>query len=434
MPKRSARAAAPVPPSIVVGFDAAVPLDTLQPHPMNPREGDVGAISTSMQHNGIFQALVVQRSTRTILSGHHRTMAARALGRTDLPVLWVECDDERALSILLADNRSSDLAHNDDAKLLEGLKQLANVHAALYNAADMDALRAGLAEPVYGTALPDDVDDTVPPVPEAPFTQPGDVITLGRHRLLCADARDPDAYRVLCAGDDRAPDLLFTDPPYGLDVVGGAREIVNPAERQARGGKTIANDALAPDALATFWRTAFDAMLDAIRPGAAVYVCSPPGAMSALFGAPMAARDAWRHILVWVKSTFVLGHSDYHYRHELILYGWKPGAGHYFTDDRTQDSVWEFPRPPRSADHPTMKPLALVVKAIENSSTNGQRVLDPFCGSGTTVLACEATGRTARAIELDPAYCDVIARRYEAATGEPAQWMRAGQVVTPPPA
>ena len=131
-----------------------------------------------------------------------------------------------------------------------------------------------------------------------------------------------------------------------------------------------------------------------------------------MYGEVLIALDVWRRSLIWLKDIFAFGRGDYHYRHEPIFYGWRPGAAHYFIDDRTQDTVLEFPRPKRSEEHPTMKPVALVERCLMNSSRAGEMVLDPFGGSGTTLIACAQTGRVARLIELDPGYCDVIRRRW----------------------
>jgi DNA modification methylase len=156
------------------------------------------------------------------------------------------------------------------------------------------------------------------------------------------------------------------------------------------------------------------------RAGAACYVAAPARPLHSIFANVLKELGVWRQTLNWVKDSLVLGRSDYHYRHEPIFYGWKEGAAHYFVDDRTQDTVWEIPRPRRSNEHPTMKPVALVERAITNSSRPGNIVCDPFGGSGTTLIAAEATGRAARLLELSPQYVDVIVKRWETATGKQA--------------
>lgn len=239
-------------------------------------------------------------------------------------------------------------------------------------------------------------------------SRPGMVYELGPHRLVCGDSRDPAVWAQLLPGGERLQ-LVWTDPPYGVSIAGGPKDARN---ARFASGDTIANDDLNADELQVFLRAAFAVLFASTAPGAAWYVAAPAGPLFGVFGAELSALDVWRHTLVWVKQHFVFGRCDYHYRHEAIFYGWTPGAAHYFVDDRTQDSVLEFDRPSRSPEHPTMKPVALVRKCIENSSKPGWLVGEPFGGSGTTLIACAESGRVARVIELAPRYCDVIRRRW----------------------
>lgn len=237
---------------------------------------------------------------------------------------------------------------------------------------------------------------------------PGDLWQLGRHRLLVGDATDRgEVARLFDSGREQA-DLIFTDPPYGVAYVGGTKEAL-----------TILNDNLGDAGtrmlVANILRAA------PLRPGGVFYVCSPAGNTETAFR--LAIADAGlllRQCLVWVKQQFVLGRQDYHWRHESILYGWKEGAAHFFVEDRTQDTVWEIDRPQRNADHPTMKPIALVERALANSSRVGELVYDACGGSGTTLIACERQGRRARLCELDPKYATVILNRFETETGAEA--------------
>ena len=201
--------------------------------------------------------------------------------------------------------------------------------------------------------------------------------------------------------------MVWTDPPYGVAYRG---------KRTDR--PSIENDALPLDQLTEFLRASLTATKEATVEGAPWYVASPPGPTSHVFGTVLTELEVWKHSLVWVKNTFVIGRGDYHYRHEMIFYGWTPGAARLHpVPDRKQDTVWEFPKPSRNADHPTMKPVDLVARAIRNSSSRGDLVLDPFGGSGSTLIAAEETGRHARLIELDPRYVDVICRRWQEHTG-----------------
>ena len=209
--------------------------------------------------------------------------------------------------------------------------------------------------------------------------------------------------------DGKMADMVWTDPPYGVSYVGKTKDALE-----------IDNDDLKPAELESFLSAAFTLANEYIQSGGAWYVAAPPGPLFTAFAHPLAALGIWRQTLVWVKSVFVMGRSDYHYRHEAIFYGWKPGGTHYFVDDRTQDTVWEFDKPSRNAEHPTMKPIPLIVRAINNSSLKDQVVLDTFGGSGSTLIASEQTGRQCFMMELDPHYVDVIVQRWEQYTGQKA--------------
>jgi DNA modification methylase len=266
-----------------------------------------------------------------------------------------------------------------------------------------DAPRQLLADP-----------DTVPERPASPITRSGDLWLLGFHRLLCGDATNArDVVRLLdCA---RAA-ILWTDPPYGVSYVGKTADAL-----------TIAND----DAgrLEGLLRSAFTVVHDVLVAGAPFYIAHPAGPLSLTFQ-QVVTDLGWRirQTLVWVKDSLVFGHSDYHFRHEPILFGYLPGGqgrrgrgggGWYVDDDET--TVFEVPRPKVSPDHPTSKPVALITAMLVNSTRSGDLVLDPFAGSGSTLIACEERGRRCAALDLDPRYCDVIVRRWEDLTGETAR-------------
>ena len=268
--------------------------------------------------------------------------------------------------------------------------------------------------PLSVTALPM-ADATPAPNPPASARTPhrvrnGDLWQLGNHRLLCGDCADPDAVaRVMLPGEEA--DLLLTDPPYGVQL-GASRkpgQLALPME----------GDGLGEHGTYDLLRRA--RRLAPLRPGGAFYVCSPAGGNETVFR--LALRDAGlplRQSIVWAKQHFVLSRQDYQWKHESILYGWKPGAPHWFGGGRAQTTVWEIPRPVRSEQHPTMKPLELARRAIENSSKPGEVVFDGFGGSGTTLLACEVTGRACRMLEVEPRYCGVILERWEQAAGRQA--------------
>jgi len=262
---------------------------------------------------------------------------------------------------------------------------------------------------------PDDVPEEAPAI-----TAPGDLWRLGAHRLICGDARDPATIAALM-GDELAT-CCWTDPPYGVSYVGGNHERTS-KERLAVGGLTIRNDALDPSDLGALLDAAFAAVDVVLVPGARIYVSPPAGPLAAVFMTSVAARWNYRQQLVWVKNSLVLGHSDYPYRHEPIAYANKDGAGRWgrgaqgWYGDHAQTSVFEVDRPPANRIHPTMKPVELVARMVANSSAVDDVVVDPFGGSGTTLIACHQLHRRARLVELEPGYVDVICRRWQEHTG-----------------
>ncbi len=238
---------------------------------------------------------------------------------------------------------------------------------------------------------------------------PSSAVTDGVHRILCGDSTDPNNLKRLM-GEDRAR-LIWTDPPYGTKTVGTAEED-DPHHSTTRNIRPITNDDLSSDDLCRLIHTAIKNCDAVTLPGAGVYMASPSGNMlPALIDSFTDSGFDFHWLLVWYKDSIVLSRADYHMRHENILYGWKPGGKHYFTSDRTQSSVFEYPRPKISELHPTMKPVGLVAHQIKNSARESEIVLDPFCGSGTTMAACERTRRLCRAMEIEPIYVAVTLQR-----------------------
>lgn len=416
---------------------ALEPIDAVTPHPKNPRRGDTEAIQASVQELGFYGVVIAQRSTGHILAGNHRYLAAQAAGASEIPVTWLDVTDEQALKILLADNRTSDRATYDDEALAALLREM------LETTSDLTAL--GFTGDDINRALKalhpddDDTDDAEAKLAAAATIQakwlvePGDTWLIpsqtspGTHRLVCGDSTDPTVVAQACP---TPADMIFTDPPYGVAYEGGTDDAM-----------TIKNDTLTGDHLRAFIQAAANAW--PLRPGGAYYVCAPSGPQEIEFR--LALRDAnmpHRQNLVWVKQSIVLGHSDYHYQHESILYGWRPGANRFFTGDRTQASVigappaltkltppelrdmirelrrqlrttaWLEDKPAASRLHPTTKPIHLATRAIYNSTLPGQLIFDGFSGSGSTGLAAEATARTYAGIELDPTYLAVSLERF----------------------
>ncbi len=391
----------------------------ISPYDRNPRQNDagVGKVAASIREFGFNQPIAVDEDL-VILAGHTRWKAALQLELEHVPVVVVSgLSAAQRRAYRLADNRTAQESDWDDALLLDELLAL--------DAAGFDLALTGfdadeLARIVPVDPFPGDDPDAVPEPPAVPVTQPGDAIELGGHRLVCGDSTDPDAWDQLLAGD--LVDLVWTDPPYGVSYEAKHQRLAADCggRRRSADASAIANDDLSPDALQEFLRRALGLAAARSRPGAAWYVAAPAGPLHAVFGGVLTELGIWRQTITWVKDSLVLSMSDYHYRHEPIFYGWKPGAAHYFVDDRTQDTIWEIPRPRRSEEHPTMKPAELVARAVRNSSLRDQLVADPFGGSGTTLMACEMEGRRARLVELAPVYCDVIVARWERFTGKTA--------------
>lgn len=391
----------------------SVAITKLKPDLGNPRTmpaKEAAALRRSLEEWGPVEPAVINRDG-TIIGGHQRVAAAQELGWSEFPVVRLDLTKEKARLLNLALNRID--GEWDEDKLSAMLADLNG------NAGDVDLLLSGF-DAGEVTRLLDAAGDQVDapePIkrPRKPRTRAGDLIRLGDHRLLCGDATEPDHYRRVLEGPAAA---MWTDPPYGVDYTGKTKDALKIANDDA--GKTAA---LLTDA----WAAADPWLV----PGAPIYCCSPPGALQLVFGAAFMAAG-WRlhEFLIWVKDVFVLGHADYHFRHEPILFGYKPGNGRRgrggsgWYGDNAQDTVYEIERPKVSKLHPTIKPVRLVEETIANSTIRGDVVLDPFAGSGSTIIAADRLERRCAAIELDPGYCDVIVQRWQDATGRKARWPR----------
>lgn len=388
-----------------------VPLATLIEDPANVRqhpEPNLEAIKASLTRFGQQKPIVVG-SDSVVIAGNGTLLAARALGWDKLNVIHSQLSGAEAKAYAVADNQTALLAEWDEAGLASLLGSLDDLEGTGFDQGDLDELLASL-NPKQGLTDPDDV----PEPPEEAVTKLGDLWLLGDHRLLCGDARV--VLPTLMAG--AIADMVWTDPPYGVDVTGGTHD---PRDKANYGkGRKLTGDALTEEATEQLWREVAGATAQSCRAGAVWYSAAPPGPLHLRFARVLDDLGILRQMIVWVKSNFVFGRSDYHYRHEPIMYGWVPGAAHLEPPSRDQDTVWEFERPGRDLSHPTMKPVGLVARAIANSSKPGNLILDPFAGSGTTAIAAEQEGRKAYLMEIDPLYCDVIVSRWERFTGNTA--------------
>jgi DNA modification methylase len=420
----------------------AVPIDDLKPRKGNPRKGDTAAIRESLEKNGQYRPVVVNRRTAEVLAGNHTLKAARELGWTRLAATYVDATPEQAARIVLADNRTADLAEYDSQLLVDALRELGDLEGTGYTQADISSLlqELGAETVIEGKTDPDQVPD----VPEKPTAKAGDTWALGDHRLTCGDSTDPATVERLMAG--RLADLLLTDPPYGVDYVA--------KNQQISGGKSkhrdIENDELTGDALGEFLAAAFQALGDHVPPGAPAYIFHADTRRLEFESALRGAGFTPRQQLIWKKSRLVLGRQDYQWQHEPILYGWRDGAAHRwyggydkttileetakphelskdelielvrFIHEQLATTVLEADKPASSNLHPTTKPVELLERLIHNSSRYADAVLDTFGGSGSTLIAAERTGRHAYLAERDPGYCDVIVRRWQEHTGRQA--------------
>jgi DNA modification methylase len=392
----------------------SITLDPANARAHSPK--NLETIKGSLRRFGQQKPIVVS-GDGIVAAGNGTLLGARELGWTQIAIVRTTLSGAELAAYGIADNRSGELAEWDLDALAETLGglQIDGVDLAEigFDEADLADL---LGDSWGGKADGEQVGDgDDPPDAEAivdPVTKPGDVWRLGRHRLVCGDATEAEV--VALAVDGALADMVWTDPPYGVEYVGKTKDAL-----------TIENDARDADGLRRLLDDSFRASAASCIDGAAVYVAHPPGALSVVFGQAFLAAG-WRlhETLVWKKDSFVLGHSDYHYMHEPILYGYTPGGGRRgrggegWYGDHSQTTVLEFARPKRSEDHPTMKPVALVAHCIGNSAPKRGRVLDPFAGSGTTLIAAHDLGRGASLVELDPRYCDVICRRWQTFTDE----------------
>ena len=360
----------------------------------------VDKIAASIREFGFLNPVLIDKNLN-IIAGHGRVMAAKKLGLQTVPCAFIEgLSEAQRKAYILADNRLGELAEWDMELVnleLEGLEELG-----------FDTDLTGFdfnpdpEEPEHEI-----VEDEVPEEVET-RCKPGDLWKLGEHRLICGDSTDINVVEKLM-GDQKA-DMLLTDPPYNVDYEGKTKDALK-----------IKNDKMDNDTFRQFLRDAFNCANSVMRGGAVFYIWHADSEGYNFRGA--CADNDWkvRECLIWHKNTMVLGRQDYQWKHEPCLYGWKDGASHLWASDRKQTTILNFDKPARSELHPTMKPVGLFAYQISNNTHEGDNVLDLFCGSGTTLVACEQLKRRCFAVELDPKYADVIIQRWENLTGQTAE-------------
>lgn len=427
-----------------------IPIEKLNPAKYNPRKdlkpGDpeYEKLKRSIEEFGYVEPIVWNERTGNVVGGHQRLKILKELGRTEIEVTVVDLDEIKEKTLNLALNKIS--GDWDESKLKDLLRDLEA------EGADLDATgfeEYEIAEMIKDVGAGDeddfDLDSEVAKI-DQPTTKMGDLWILGSHRLYCGDATNIEDVKKLMGGQEA--DMVFTDPPYNVNYEGGTKDKL-----------TIKNDNLGDGEFYQLLLSSFLNMFTVTVAGGAIYVCHSDSGGNAFRRAMIDAGWLLKQCLIWVKNGHVIGRQDYHWKHEPILYGWKPGAKHKWYGGRKQSTVidgetgitirktesgtvisfddgirslsirvsefevigqsdgsdttvWYFDKPLRNADHPTMKPVGIPLRAIKNSTKKGEVVLDCFAGSGSTLIAAEKANRKCYAMELDPVYCDVIVQRY----------------------
>jgi DNA modification methylase len=396
------------------------PIDRLLPYARNARthsDEQVAQVAASIQEFGWTNPILVG-SDGVIIAGHARLAAARKLGVAEVPVIVLDhLTETQRRALILADNKLALNAGWDEDMLRVELASLKeddfNLDLVGFTSEELDDLLRDPEEAREG--LTD--EDAVPEAQETAVTVPGDVWLLGEHRLVCGDATQMETVEEVLAGG--LADMVFCDPPYNVNYGATMKD-----KLRGKSHRKIANDNLG-DGFEQFLRDACVNLL-AVTKGA-IYICMSSSELHTLHEAFTEAGGHWSTFVIWAKNVFTMGRSDYQRQYEPILYGWKEGTDHYWCGARDQGDVWFVKKPVANDLHPTMKPVELVERALRNSSKSRDTVLDPFGGSGTTLIACEKTGRQARLIELEPKYCDVIVRRWQQFAGQQARHEQSGR-------
>lgn len=392
-------------PELHCAFDKMIPVGKLIPNPRNPNthpEAQIKLLAQIILAQGWRAPITVSNRSGFIVRGHGRLLAAQANNLEIVPVDFQDYESEaEEWADLIADNKIAELAEVDEDLLGDLLGEMDADMQALTGMMDDELDRLMEGEPGDGNTG----DDVVPDVPEEPVSKLGDLYILGSHRLFCGDATSAEDVARLMDGDKA--DMVFTDPPYNINY----GNIDHPKFRV----RSIKNDNMSQDEFKTFCEEFSKRLSDHVD--GCIYVCSHPGPYGRLL---FSILDEYFHCsttIIWNKDHFTLGRGKYQNKYEPIWFGWKK-TGDKFFKDRKQTNVWDFPRPKASDLHPTMKPIELICNALAHASKKNYIVMDLFGGSGSTLIACEKTGRHCRMMELDEIYCDVILSRWSGFTGK----------------
>jgi DNA modification methylase len=421
-------------------------LDRLAPYESNPRRNEhaVEAVADSIRRFGFRQPIVVD-ADGVIVVGHTRWKAAAKLGLTEVPVhVALDLPPEQARAYRIADNKLNELAEWDWDLLHHELSLLGSSDISLAGLGFSPGELDGLLTPRTGQGLTD--PDEVPGPPPEATCKPGDLWLLGEHRLLCGDSSSRTDLSLLV--EDRPVHLVNTDPPYNEKVEPRSNNAIaaglssfsgqthhqkldtarRPSKAKATGmqlrakDRPLANDFLAPDVFEGMLRSWFAGASSVLVPGGSFYIWGGYANIGNYPPALSASGLYFSQSIIWIKQHPVLTRKDFMGNHEWCFYGWKEGAAHRYFGPNNETDVWQVKKvSPQSMVHLTEKPVELARRAIEYSSLPGERVLDLFGGSGSTLIACQMTGRRGLLMELDPLYCDVIVQRWESFTGGVAQ-------------
>lgn len=361
---------------------------------LKPGDAEYEKLKRSIEQFGYVEPVIWNQTTGRVVGGHQRLNVLMDMGMTEVDCVVVAMDEEKEKALNIALNKISGDWDKDKLALLIADLQGADFDVSLtgFEPAEIDAL----FKDTLKDGVKDDDFDVGAELAQPTMTKPGDVWTLGRHRLICGDSTKAETYDLLMGGTKA--NLVITDPPYNVNYEGSA-------------GK-IKNDNMADEAFYNFLLDAYTQMHSAMADDASIYVFH---ADTEGLNFRRAFADAGFYLsgcCIWKKQSLVLGRSPYQWQHEPCLYGWKKNGKHQWYTGRKETTIWEFDKPKKNGDHPTMKPIPLLAYPIMNSSMSNSVVLDPFGGSGSTLIACEQTDRICYTVELDEKFCDVIVKRY----------------------
>lgn len=374
-----------------------IPIQELVPYVNNARTHSptqITKLRSSLREFGFVNPIIVDRDF-SVIAGHGRLIAAKEEGFTEVPCVLVDhLTEAQKKAYIIADNRYAEDAGWDEELLRLEIESLQGMEFDVgllgFEPAELNKLMTD------EDGIEEDDFDVDAELQNPAITKSGDVWLLGRHRLVCGDSTKPETYKVLM--DGRKANLVVTDPPYNVNYEGSA-------------GK-IKNDNLGNEAFYSFLFDAFKNIEEVMAQDASIYVFHADTEGLNFRKAFSEAGFYLSGTCIWKKQSLVLGRSPYQWQHEPVLFGWKKKGKHMWYSDRKQSTIWEYDKPKKNGDHPTMKPVALVAYPITNSSMSGCIVLDPFGGSGSTLIACEQTERSCNTIEVDEKFCDVIVKRY----------------------